>query len=135
MTKCGIVGLAIVLAAALIPTTATAIGPTDAGEIDIAGAELAGSAGVAAVNVSGTVRCASAGPLNLDVWLAQQSTGGAGFGSNNGLVCPAPGDLVKWAVTAVGVDFVVGDKVTITAAVLGATNATDVEDHVLRWGR
>jgi hypothetical protein len=135
MTKRVIVGLAVVLAAALIPTTATAIGPTDAGGIDIAGAELAGSLGVAAVNVFGTVRCASAGPLNLDVELVQQSTGGVGFGENNGLACPAPGDLVKWAVTAGGVGFVVGDKVTITAAALGATNATDVEDHVLRWGR
>lgn len=105
------------------------------GEIDVSGAELSGSVGVAAVNVYGTLRCAAAGPLTLDVTLSQPSTGGVGAGGNNGLTCPAPGDNVRWAITAAAEGVVVGDKVTITAVAAGSTVATDTEDHVLRWGR
>jgi hypothetical protein len=135
MTKRLSLGLAVIAAAALIPTTATGIGePTD-GEIDIASAELAGSAVTGAVNVFGTVRCATAGPLILDVLLDQPSTGGLGGGGTFGYTCPQAGDLVKWAITATGGPWMVGDKVTIAAFAEGATMATDVEDHVLRWGR
>jgi hypothetical protein len=125
----------VVVAAVLIPTTATAVAGPAEGQIDIAGAELAGSVGVAAVNVYGTVRCTAAGPLNLDVTFTQPSTGGAGAGGNNGLTCPAAGDLVMWSVTAGAEGVVVGDKLTITAVAAGSTLATDTEDHVLRWGR
>lgn len=126
----------VVLTAALIPTTSAAA-PTD-GQVDISGAELAGSVGGVAINVFGTLRCDAAGPLTIDVDLFQASTGGMAAGGNNGLGCPAPGDLVKWVVTAnstPGTFFVVGDKVTITAIAAGSTIATDTEDHVLRWGR
>jgi hypothetical protein len=122
-------------AAVLTPTTGVAIADPTAGEIDISGAELSGSVGIASVNVYGTLRCATAGPLNLDVSFTQPSTGGVGAGSNNGLTCPAPGDLVKWVVTAGAEGVVVGDKLTITALAAGSTVATDTEDHVLRWGR
>lgn len=134
MKKRLVLAVAVVAAAALLPATASALDPTD-GEIDVAGAELAGSAGVAAINVYGTVRCATAGPLNLDVQLFQASTGGVAGGGNNGLACPAPGEFVKWSVTATGGFFVVGDKVTISAEAAGSTVASDTEDHVLRWGR
>lgn len=135
MTIRALLALAVV-AAALTSTTTTALGaPTD-GQIDISGAELAGSAGgPAAVNVYGTLRCAGTGPLNIDVTLVQASTGGVGAGGNNGLFCPGPGELVKWVVTANAVNILVGDKVTITAEATGSTIATDTEDHVLRWGR
>ena len=126
------VGL-LCVAAVLAPWSAGAAAPD--GEIDISGAELSGSAGGAAVNVYGTLRCAAAGPLILDVALSQPSTGGAGAGGNNGLTCPAPGDNVRWVVTAEAVGVVVGDKLTITATSAGSTVATDTEDHVLRWGR
>jgi hypothetical protein len=106
----------VVVAAVLIPTTATAVAGPAEGQIDIAGAELAGSVGVAAVNVYGTVRC-------------------AGAGGNNGLTCPAAGDLVMWSITAGAEGVVVGNKLTITAVAAGSTLATDTEDHVLRWGR
>ena len=122
-------------AAVLVPTTGTATADPLDGEIDISGAELAGSVGVAAVNVYGTVRCAEAGPLNLDVTFTQPSTGGAGAGGNNGMTCPAPGDIVKWAITAGAEGMVVGDKLEITALAAGSTVATHTEDHVLRWGR
>jgi hypothetical protein len=134
MRKLLSVGVAIVAAAVLMPTSATAVGPTE-GEIDVAGAELAGTTGTADVNVFGTVRCATAGPLNIDVQLFQESTGGVGGGGSIGYTCPAPGDLVRWVVTADGGPFMVGDKVTITAEAAGSTVATDTEDHVLRWGR
>lgn len=120
-------------AAALVPATASAE-PTN-GEIDISGAELAGSVAVAAVNVYGTLRCAAAGPLSLDVTFTQPSTGGVGAGGNNGLTCPAAGDTIKWAITAGAEGVVVGEKLTITAVAAGSTVAVDTEDHVLRWGR
>lgn len=122
-------------AAALVPTTGTATADPLDGEIDISGAELAGSVGVAAVNVYGTVRCAEAGPLSLDVTFTQPSTGGVGAGGNNGMTCPGPGDIVKWAITAGAEGMVVDDKLEITALAAGSTVATDTEDHVLRWGR
>ena len=125
--------LAAVLAVALVPTGASGA-PTQP-EIDISGAELGGSIGIAAVNVYGTVRCGAAGPLQLDVQFVQPSTGGTGAGSNNGLTCPAAGDLIMWSVTAGAVDVVVGEKLTITAVAVGSTVATDTEEHVLRWGR
>jgi len=125
----------VVVAAVLIPTTATAVAGPAEGQIDIAGAELAGSVGVAAVNVYGTVRCAAAGPLNLDVMFTEPSTGGVGAGGNNGLTCPSAGDLVMWSITAGAEGVVVGEKLTITAVAAGSTLATDTEDHVLRWGR
>jgi hypothetical protein len=127
-----------VIAAALIPTTSAATAAPTGGEIDISGAELAGSVGGVAINVFGTLRCDAAGPLTIDVDLFQASTGGMAAGGNNGLGCPAPGDLIKWVVTAnsaPGTFFVVGEKVTITAIAAGSTIATDTEDHVLRWGR
>ena len=120
--------------AGLVPATATAVGPSTEGEIDITGAELAGSVGIAAVNVYGTLRCAAAGPLNLDVILSQPPTG-TGAGGNNGLTCPAAGEIIKWAITAGAEGVVVGEKITITALAAGSTVATDTEDHVLRWGR
>jgi hypothetical protein len=122
-------------AAVLVPTTGTATADPFDGEIDISGAELAGSLGVAAVNVYGTVRCAEAGPLSLDVTFTQPSTGGVGAGGNNGMTCPAAGDFVRWAITAEAVDMFVGDKLEITAVSGGSTIATDTEDHELRWGR
>ena len=124
-----------VVAAVLTPTTGTAGAQPTQGEIDISGAELSGSIGVAAVNVFGTLRCAGAGPVNLDVILDQPATGGAGAGGNSGLTCPAAGDLIMWVVTAGAMSVVVGEKITITAVSAGATVATDTEDHVLRWGR
>lgn len=123
----------LAVAAALSSATATGSAPPE-GEIDISGAELAGSVGIAAVNVYGTLRCAAAGPLNLDVSLAQPPTG-TGLGSNNGLTCPAAGEIIKWSVTAGAEGMVVGEKVTITALAAGSTVAVDTEDHVLRWGR
>ena len=128
--------LALAAAAAVVtPTTGTAIADPTAGEIDISGAELSGSVGIAAVNVYGTLRCAAEGPLNLDVTFTQPSTAGVGAGGNNGLTCPAPGDLVRWAITAGAEGVFVGDKLTITALAAGSTVATDTEEHVLRWGR
>ena len=124
----------VVLTAALIPTTSAAA-PTD-GQVDISGAEVAGSQGGIEINVFGTVRCAAAGPFQIDVALSQSSTGGIAAGGSNGFTCPAAGDLSKWVVTALGeTPFVVGDKVTITAIAAGSTIATDTEDHVLRCGR
>jgi hypothetical protein len=125
--------LAAALAAVFVP--ASAGGASTQGEIDISGAELSGSIGIAAVNVYGTLRCAAAGPLNLDVDFIQPSTGGTGFGSNNGLTCPAAGDLVMWSITAGAVDVVVGEKLVINAFAAGSTVSTDTEEHVLRWGR
>ena len=125
---------AIFAAACLTPAVALS-GPTD-GEIDISGVELAGSlSGAIDINVYGTVRCAGAGPLNLDVNVTQPSTVGTAVGGSNGYTCPEPGALVKWAVTAIGASFVVGDKVIVDAIALGSTVATDSEEHVLRWGR
>lgn len=129
-----ILALFAAAAAALVPATATAGGPSTQGEIDISGAELAGSVGIAAVNVYGTLRCAAAGPLTLDVILSQPPNG-TGAGGNNGLTCPAAGDLIMWSITAGAEGVVVGEKITITALSAGSTVATDTEDHVLRWGR
>jgi hypothetical protein len=134
MRKLFIVSVAVVTAIVVIPASATAVGPTD-GAIDISGAEVAGTSGAVDVNVFGTVRCAGAGPLNLSVELSQESTGGVGGGGSVGYTCLAPGDLVRWVVTADGGPFMVGDKITIFAEAAGSTIATDIEDHVLRWGR
>jgi hypothetical protein len=125
--------LAAVLAVVLVPAGAT--GAPTQGEIDISGAELAGSSGVADIDVFGTVRCAAAGPLSLDVTAVQPFTVVPATGSNNGLTCPEPGALVKWVVTASGQGFVVGEKIQIDAAAAGSTVAVDSEEHVLRWGR
>jgi hypothetical protein len=134
MNKLFSVGLAVIAVVALLPTAATAVGPTD-GQIDISGAEVAGTSGTVDVNVFGTLRCAAAGPLNISVELFQESTGGLGGGGSAGYTCLAAGDLVRWVVTADGGPFMVGDKITITADSLGSTVAIDTEDHVLRWGR
>ena len=135
MTKGFALSLAVAIAAALLLAPAAALGdPTD-GEIDISGVELAGSSGGVNINVFGTLRCAGAGPLQLDVTVTQPSTGGLAAGGQNGQTCPEAGALVKWVVTATGTGFVVGDKVNVEAVAAGSTIATDSEEHVLRWGR
>ena len=123
-----------VLAAALVPTTATAgPPPPDHSRIDITNAELVGMPGASAINVFGTVRCESAGPLQLDVTVEQNAPVGVALGSNNGQGCAAAGDIVPWVVTATPAGFfVVGEMVHITALVVGAANGTDEEDHLLR---
>jgi hypothetical protein len=136
MKRAFVIGV-LCVAAALVPWTAGAT--TTGGEIDIAGAEKAGSH---EIDVYGTVRCEVASPIQLDVSLAQESTGGVGAGSDNSHICLEPGDQVKWVVTAIGPGpWMIGDKVTITAVAVFLPDspdppvATDVEDHVLRWGR
>jgi hypothetical protein len=134
MKKLFSVGVAVIVAVALTPASATAVGPTD-GEIDISGAELSGTPG-GGIDVFGTLRCAGVGPVNLDVEVEQQSPGGPGMaaGANNLLTCPAVGYNLKWIVTATGAGFVTGEKIKITAIAAGSTIATDTEEHVLRWG-
>jgi hypothetical protein len=132
MRKHVIVGLAVV-AATLMPwtATATATGDQSPGGIDIVYAEMDGSG---EFNVWGTVLCAAAGELNLDVTFEQQSTGGIGAGASNNHTCLAPGDTIKWVIDAQGGPLMVDDEVTITAFAFGSTVATDTEDHVLHWG-
>ena len=134
MRKLFSVGLAVIVAVLLLPTLATAVGPTD-GEIDISGAELSGTPG-GGIDVLGTIRCAGIGPVMIDVDVQQQSPGGPGMaaGANNMLTCPAVGYHLKWLATATGAGFVTGEKVEITAIVTGSTIAMDTEEHVLRWG-
>ena len=134
MRKLFSVGLAVIVAVLLLPTLATAVGPTD-GEIDISGAELSGTAG-GGIDVRGTIRCAGVGPVTIDVEVEQQSPGGPGMaaGANPLFTCPAVGYHLKWLATATGTGFVTGEKVEITAMVFGSTVAMDTEEHVLRWG-
>jgi hypothetical protein len=135
MKKLFSVGFAVIAAVALIPASATAVGPTD-GEIDIAGAELSGSP-AGGIDVFGTLRCAGVGPVNIDVMVEQATPAGLGTaaGANNTFTCPSAGYNLKWIATATGTGFVTGEKVTITAAATGSTIATDTGEHVLRWGR
>jgi hypothetical protein len=119
------------LAAVAVPSSATAIAPPQHSPIDITNAELVGSPGASAINVFGTVRCESAGPLQLDVTVEQDA--GVALGSNNGQGCADAGDIVQWVVQATPAGFfVVGEMVHITAIVVGAANGTDEEDHLLR---
>jgi hypothetical protein len=119
------------LAAAAIPSSATALAPPQQSPIDITNAELVGSPGASAINVFGTVRCQSAGMLQLDVTVEQDT--GLAMGSNNSQGCAAAGDIVPWVVQATSAGFfVVGQMVHITAIVAGAANGTDEEDHLLR---
>ena len=130
------VGFAV-MAAALIPWTATATatgGEEPSTGIDIVYAEMDGSN---EFNVWGTVRCTLAGELQLDLQFLQESTGGTGAGTSNSYTCPAPGATIKWvmdALVAPPSGVLVGDEVTITAMAAVATFATTTEDHVLHWG-
>jgi hypothetical protein len=118
------------VAAMAVPSAATALPPTQS-PIDITNAELVGMPGASAINVFGTVRCESAGALQLDVTVEQDF--GVALGSNNSQGCSAAGDLVQWVVTATPAGFfVVGEMVHITAFVVGAANGADEEDHLLR---
>jgi hypothetical protein len=126
------VGLAAVVATVAIPTSATAQ-PPNASPIDITNVELVGSPAGSAINVFGTVRCQSAGPLLLDVTVEQNAPVGLAAGSNNNIACAAAGDTVQWVVTATpGGVFVVNEMVHVTACVFVAADGTDEEDHLLR---
>jgi hypothetical protein len=128
MKKVFSVGLAVIVAVVLTPTSATA---EPQSPLDITNAELVGQPGASAINVFGTVRCESAGQLQLDVTVTQ--TNGVALGSNNGQGCAAAGDTVQWVVTATPAGFfVVGKMVHITAIAVGAANGADEEDHLLR---
>jgi hypothetical protein len=126
--------LALAAVAALaVPSSATALAPPQRSPIDITNAELVGASGASAINVFGTVRCESAGPLQLDVTVEQDAPVGVALGSNNSQGCAAAGDIVPWVVHATPAGFfVVGQMVHITALVLGAANGADEEDHLLR---
>ena len=129
MTIRAFLALAVVAAVA-VPSAATAA-PAQQSPIDITNAELVGMPGASAINVFGTVRCESAGVLQLDVTVEQAT--GLAAGGNNSQGCAAAGDIVQWVVTATPAGFfVVGEKVHITALVVGAANGTDEEDHLLR---
>jgi hypothetical protein len=132
MNKLFSVGLAVIAAVVLMPASATAE-PPEASPIDITGAELAGSSGPADIDVFGTIRCESAGPLEINAVVTQDVLDLA-VGGNNGLECGGPGDTIPWVVTASGQSFIPGEKVHITAMVAGAANGTDEEDHTLRRG-
>jgi hypothetical protein len=134
MTARILVGVAV-LAAALIPWTATATatggGEPSTSAIDIVYAEMDGSG---EFNVWGTVRCTVIGDLTLDVEFEQTSSGGTGAGASNSHTCLAPGQTIKWVIDAIGVRLMVEDEVTITAFAAGATVATKTETHILHWG-
>lgn len=135
MKRSFIVGL-VVAVATLLPWTATATatggsGSSVSGAIDIVYAEMDGSG---EFNVWGTVRCAVAGELQLDLQFLQESTGGVGAGSSNNHTCPAAGATIKWVMDAQGGPLLVEDEVTITAFAFVSAVATDTEDHVLHWG-
>jgi hypothetical protein len=126
-----------VIAATLIPLTATATateGEPATSAIDIVYAEMDGSN---EFNVWGTVRCTLPGELQLNLEFVQESSGGAGAGTSNSYTCPAPGATVKWvmdAQVAPPTSVIIGDDVTITVMAVVATNATKTEKHVLHWG-
>lgn len=125
--------LALAAVAAVAVPSSAAAGPPGQSPIDITNAELVGSPGASAINVFGTVRCESAGPLQLDVTVEQDAPVGVALGSNNGQGCAAAGDIVPWVVQATPAGFfVVGKMVHITAMVSLAANGTDEEDHLLR---
>lgn len=116
------------VAAMVVPGSGTA---SPQNPIDITNAELVGQPGAGAINVFGTVRCESAGPLQLDVTVTQDF--GVAAGGSNSQGCGAAGDVVQWVVTATPAGFfLVGEMVHITALVAGAANGTDEEDHLLR---
>jgi hypothetical protein len=118
------------VAAMVVPGSGTAAPPSP---IDITNAELAGFPGGSAINVFGTVRCESAGLLQLSVTVTQDF--GVAAGESNSQGCGAAGDVVQWVVTAVVTSptfFVVGEMVHISANVVVAANGTDEEDHLLR---
>ena len=132
MQKLFSVGLAVIVAVVLVPSSASA--PPDASPIDIAGIELAGSSGVGNFDVFGTIKCESAGVLMIDAFVTTEDITDLALGSNNGLECGAEGDTIPWVVTASGLSFVPGQKVHVLAIVGGAANGTDEEDHTLRHG-
>ena len=136
MKRFFVVGL-VCAAAVSTPWIASAGATGSEGAVDVAGASKTGSH---EITVWGTLRCATASPVQLDVMLNQQSTGGSGAGGDNSHVCPNAGDTIKWVVTAVGPGpWMIGEKVTITALAILLPDApeplvfTDTEDHVLGW--
>jgi hypothetical protein len=119
------------------PWTAGAGAQAPDGDVDITGASKTGSH---EITVWGTLRCAAASPVQLDVTVNQQSTGGSGAGGDNSHICPQAGDTIKWVVTATGPGpWRINDKVTITALAILLPDEpeplafTDTEDHVLGW--
>lgn len=141
MKKWLVFGLAVV-AAALVPGGAIggAVGETgddesSIGAFDIVYAEASGStSGNLDITVFGTLQCEGAGPLNLDMAIQQPSTGGAGAGANNGQTCPAPGQTIKWVMTAAGTSMLIDDEIVIEVLANGSTIATATETKVLHWG-